>query len=549
MLHKLFCNTFFYIFILSGIFGNASANAQGAGIEKLGDLINTDIYQEISPVVSNDGNTLYFTRSGSPDFEKYLRLNQQNLYEIYPEPKYMEMLSEIYRELGDNEVRNPHRSSFNQDIWIANSSDGKKFDRIFHPGPPLNNALPNSICSLTPVKDHFVVINQFPQEGGMRKGFSTIESKGEYSWNEPKPLIIREFYNRSDIVSFSMSADGKVAVLSLKRDDTMGENDLYICHQLNDSTWSEPRNLKLVNSASNEISPYLTEDGRTLFFASNRAGGYGGLDIYMSTKPGTDWEEWTEPKALLEPVNSPKDDFQPHYNAATGYLYFSTRRAGSSDIYRTQIGDQNPVKINIFGKIIDSKTLRPVRGSVYTGNASEDNYRRMFDTENGEFTLVAGKNEKIKIYPYNKDYLSQPVIIDIAELKLGYANSAELNFYIDPKVVNGRINLNPIYFVQSKAEILPKSNNELEKLADLLRNNSTVSIRIEGHTDNLGKKEDLIKLSEERAESVRNFLMKAGIDGARLATKGYGAAQPVNDNTSVELREKNRRVEFIITKI
>ncbi|HMZ72251.1 MAG TPA: OmpA family protein [Saprospiraceae bacterium] len=549
MLNKLFCIRITCIIILYVADSTLVVNAQNVAIEKLGETVNTDIYQEISPVLSPDGSILYFTRSGSPDFEKYLELNDRNLYETNPETRYMELLADIYRQLGDNEVRNPHRSSFNQDVWIATSADGKKFDKVYHPGPPLNNALPNSISSLTPVNNRFVIINQFPKGGGMLKGFSTIDKKNDTEWYYPKPLYIDNYFNNSDIVSFTMSADGKVAVLSLKRDDSLGENDLYICQHIKDSLWSEPVNLKAVNSAANEISPYLTEDGRTLFFASSRPGGYGGLDIYMATKPDTDWEQWTTPKPLHENINSAKDDFQPHYNSSTGYLYFSTRRAGSSDIYRAKIGDQNPVKINIFGKVIDSKTLRPVRSSVYIGNESEDNYRKMFETSTGEFTTVAGKNDKIKIFLFNENYLSQPYIIDVSALQIGYSNSVEINFYIDPKVVDGRISMNPIYFVQSKPEILQKSKPELEKLAELLRNNSSLCIRIEGHTDNLGKVEDLLKLSQERAESVKSFLIQSGIDGARLTTKGYGASQPVNDNASVELREKNRRVEFIITKI
>lgn len=523
-------------------------SGQNIGIEKLGPLVNTDTYQEINPLVSDDGNTLYFTRTGSPDFEKYLLIDGENIYTKIPETKYNVILGKVFEELGDQQVKNPHRSAFNQDVWMARTFDGKGFDYVFHPGPPLNNALPNSICSETPSKDEFVIINQFPESGGMKKGFSTISRISDTIWSLPKPIVIQNYYNKSDIVSFAMSRDGRTAILSLKRDDSLGENDLYLTHINPDSTWSTPENITSLNSPYNDISPYLSDDMRTLFFASNRPGTMGGFDIFMCTRNTEAWDNWSEPKPMIEPINSSKDDLQPFYNSATGFLYFATRRYGSSDIYRSKIADPNPLKVNILGRAVDSKTLRPVSAAIYIGNADEDNYKKVLITETGEFTIVAGKNDKLKIYPYKESYLSEPIIVDVSKLQL-YANSTEMNIYIDRKVVDGRINLSPIYFIQSTAQIQTKSLPELERLSQLLKNNPSLSISIEGHTDNQGKEEDLQKLSEERAIAVKNFLVSKGIKEPRLSTKGWGAKQSVNTNKSLEEREQNRRVEFIITKI
>ncbi len=549
MLYKVLGKFWSCFVILQSCFSASLLFSQNIGIEKLGNLINTDIYQEIAPLLSEDGNTLYFTRTGSPDFEKYLNFEKQNLYKKLPEPQYMSVLANVYKELGDKDVKNPHRSSFNQDVWIARTFDGKSFEYVFHPGPPINNALPNSICSNMPSKNNFVIINQFPEAGGMKKGFSTIKNINDTIWTDPKPIFINNYYTKSDIVSFSMSQDGMAAIVSLKRDDTQGENDLYICLNEKDSLWSEPINIGAINSAYNDITPYLSGDMRTLFFASNRPGSVGGFDIFMTTRLSSGWDQWSEPKPMIEPINSAKDDLQPHYNSATGYLYFSTRRSGSSDIYRAKIGDPNPPTVTILGRAVDSKTLRPIKSSIYIGGAEDDNYKKVIITETGEFTIVVGKKDKIKIYPYREGYLSQPQIIDVATLSTNYSNATELNMYIDQKVVNGRINLNPIYFVQSKATIQEKSFVELEKLVDLLKNNSKMNISIEGHTDNQGEPGDLLKLSEERAKAVKEYLTKKGIDANRLTIKGHGASQPVNNNSTLDLREQNRRVEFIITKL
>ena len=120
---------------------------------------------------------------------------------------------------------------------------------------------------------------------------------------------------------------------------------------------------------------------------------------------------------------------------------------------------------------------------------------------------------------------------------------------LDPLEVNAKIELRPIFFEQSKAVVLEESYSELERLAPILLESPRLSIRIEGHTDNIGKAEDLQRLSEERAGAIRDFLVKKGCSQSRIETKGFGAKVPISDNDSEELRAKNRRVEIVVTKI
>ena len=115
--------------------------------------------------------------------------------------------------------------------------------------------------------------------------------------------------------------------------------------------------------------------------------------------------------------------------------------------------------------------------------------------------------------------------------------------------MNAKIELRPIFFEQSKAVVLEASYGELDRLAELLLQNPGLHIRIEGHTDNVGKVEDLQKLSEDRAIAIRDFLVKKGCAGTRIETKGFGAKAPLSNNDSEESRAKNRRVEIIITKV
>ena len=124
-----------------------------------------------------------------------------------------------------------------------------------------------------------------------------------------------------------------------------------------------------------------------------------------------------------------------------------------------------------------------------------------------------------------------------------------VDLWLDPLEVNDKIELQPIFFQQSKAIILESSYSELEHLANIMQENPNLEIRIEGHTDNVGKPEDLLRLSEDRANAIRDFLTKKGVDGRRVQTIGYGPKFPINDNSTDELRSLNRRVEVRITKI
>lgn len=541
-------NYILFLILLLTIVVSITVNGQSLILEKLGSIINTPTYQEINPITDEEGKLLFFTRTGSPEYEKTLIVDGKDLSKELPLTKYQAELATVYQHLGSPILSSVHRSAFNQDVWFARSVDGELFNEVKHPGPPLNNALPNSICSYTPEKDVFVIINQFPAEGGMKKGFSTIKMINDSIWESPKPLMIDQFFTESDIISFNMSKNGQVAIMSLERSDSRGSNDLYVSFRLNDSLWSAPKNMGNINSTAKEITPFLSEDLKTIYFSSNRFGSMGGFDIYLSNRMSNEWDDWSEPLPMIDPINSPSDDIQPYFNTFTGYLYFASRRDGSSDIYRIRISEPKPPKITILGKIIDSKTLRPVEASIYIGREGGDNYQKVIPSPDGEFTAVVDRKEKLKFFPFKDKYVSRVEIIDVDSLET-YDNVSQLNIYIDQKAVNSRISLNPIYFLQSKPIILEKSYKELKRLVALLKDNPNVYIKIEGHTDNQGNPDDLQKLSEDRALAVKFFLEKEGIDSKRLETKGYGAKRPITNNSNLQQRELNRRVEFIITKI
>ncbi|MCK6695543.1 MAG: hypothetical protein L6Q97_25995, partial [Thermoanaerobaculia bacterium] len=169
-------------------------------IEKLPEFINS-AYDEITPVPSRDGNTLYFTRVAYPEFNRYLFLDSVDLYKKYPAEKYERLLRNIYSDLSGKPVRDPAASPFNQDVWIA-EGDSAEFWLLRHPLEPLNNALPNSIVTITPDPNTFYCLNQFSPKGDMTKGFSLIR-RVDSLWTFPVPIEIKEYYTITSDVNLT----------------------------------------------------------------------------------------------------------------------------------------------------------------------------------------------------------------------------------------------------------------------------------------------------------------------------------------------------------
>jgi OOP family OmpA-OmpF porin len=520
----------------------------GQGIEKLNNEINTHTYDEISPILSVDGHTLYFTRVGAPDFNRTLVLNGEDVSTTRPD-EYDRYLKQIYTQITGRKVSRPDQSDFNQDVWVAESTD-EFFDRVWHPKAPLNNALPNSICSRTTIPNQFIVVNQFPQKGGLRRGFSVIHQLPGDKWSFPEPLRIRNFSSSGEGVNLNMSYNGEVLFLSLKRKDTRGESDLYISFQNQDGTWTAPRNLgPYVNSGYKDATPYLSDDMRTLFFASNRPGA-SGMDIYYTQRKGNGWDEWTIPLRLSPPVNSPADDSQPHLNAATGYLYFSSSRDGSSDLFRVRLEEPTAQdEIWVQGRILNSVTGEQLSAKVFTQLLQKSDVEPTFYfSADGTYRVKVPKTSLTQLKPERKGFIGNPAFLDLDPHQY-YFKPIQQDLYLDPIALNAKISLPPVFFEQSKSTILSSSYRQLEHLYQVMNDHPEMHILIEGHTDNVGPRQGLIDLSKDRADAIKTYLRNKGIAMERIQTRGYGPDQPLNNNLNEEERRKNRRVEFRMVKI
>ena len=301
-----------------------------------------------------------------------------------------------------------------------------------------------------------------------------------------------------------MSSDGKVIILSMEREDGMGQSDLYISFKQANGNWSRPENMGSgVNSPWRETTPHLSTDGLSLYYASNR--GYtttGGSDIYVQEKIGNDWKSWSAPRRFKAPVNSAAHDSHPYFNAATGQLYFSSTRDGSSDIFMIQISEPETVSASAPDITMISKPRKAM--------------------------VMKSQQIKSKNKPIESLAAAHPIIKT-------------------PASIGKKIEIKPIMFRQSTAEILSRSYFEIERVADYLERHPYVKIRIAGHTDNQGDTKQLYTLSRDRALEVMRSLAKIGdIATSRMEAVGHGGDLPIVSNRTEKGRKKNRRVEIEI---
>lgn len=530
--------------VLDGVHG------QQLIVTPLSGEVNTGA-QETAPVIARDGSRLFFTRAGDPDFNRTLIEDSVNLHETLREDAFLDYLGSIFSRLAGKGISDPVASDFNQDIFVASLSESGEVLGIEHPGYPLNNALPNSAAALTPFDNELVVVNVFPPDGGLRKGYSVCRKDEKAQWSVPEPMSIDRYRNSGTDATLAMSNDGGLILYSMEGPDSKGGADLFVSWKRADGSWTPPLNLgDQINTPHEEVTPFLSDDNGSLFFSSNRPGSAGGKDIYVAFRLDDSWQSWTPARRMKAPVNSSADDSQPWFNAHTGNLFFASNRTGNMDIFRSQIAPPNPIVVKVRGQVYNARTLKPIGAKVSVAPVSGPaaGAATVLDAPDGSFELSVRKGHEMALTASRTGYKTARKTF-FFKTSYVYRKTYEFQLFIDPLGEGMQITLaDTLYFNQSTPELLRASWPALGELADFLVANPGVSIRIEGHTDNVGDPAQLMRLSEQRAEAVKSWLVdKGAVNASRMSCAGFGADRPRNDNSTEPLRRQNRRVEVIIT--
>ncbi|TGL63394.1 OmpA family protein [Leptospira sarikeiensis] len=376
--------------------------------------------------------------------------------------------------------------------------------------------------------------------------YKSYKDKG--SWSYPKPINFPDFTNlylknnTSVFGGSTLSSSGRILIYSVQQPDSHGKLDLYVSIQKEDGSFSIGKNLgEIVNTSHEETAPFLAGDDRTLYFCSD---GHKGLSVYVTKRIGDGWDNWTKPvevSANLKGVNffSIPVNSDWAYVSKDGQLYMA---------YLPHNFRPNPVVV-INGKVLDEEG-NPLSAEIHYESLTrlEKRGSAKSDSKTGSFSLVLPYGEKYGFYAEKEGHLSVSKNIDLTESKQEDAKM-EVEFRLPALAVGRQILLNNLFFETKKFEISKDSEPELDRLANFLKSNPKTKILVEGHTDNVGKKELNQELSESRAKAVADYLIsKHKIDQTRIQTQGFGDSQPISSNDTATDRQKNRRVVLQIVE-
>lgn len=504
-------------------------------LENLGPNVNS-YASELHPVISADGKTLYFVRDG-------------------------------------------HSVNYSsQDAWYC-EKNGDSWGPAIHPKEPINyHGKSSGISNVSTDNNQLLVRGAFEDGEYVGNGLSVIERNKKGEWKDPRKLEIVNFVKYAAMGNYNNSVltpDGKHLLFAFSDNANKGNHELYVSHlvlkdkwhkpnsikdftkfvskALNNNTWTEPEKIKQLSLWDyNEFAPFMAADGVTMYFSSNKPGGYGNQDIWMSKRLDDTWQNWSEPVNLGPTINS--DAWDSYYTldakGEDAYLTSDKNSFGGGDIVKVKLVTElrpNPVVL-ITGNVYNAKTKEPLGASI--------EYENLVDGKNvgvaqsnpstGQYKIVLPYGKNYGFMAYAEKHVSVSDNLDltaVAEYK-----EIKRDLYLVPLEVGSTIRLNNIFFDVGKASLRPESYPELDRLAGLMTQNSKMQIEISGHTDNVGSDEANLKLSEDRSKAVTEYLVSLGIKTERILYKGYGETKPLASNDNEEGKQLNRRVEFTILK-
>ncbi len=493
---------------------NLAENLQ-EGVERvrLSDSVNSP-YKELRPLMSPDGKTMYFSRRNHPG--------------------------------------NVNGEKDDEDIWYSEldtiSGEWKEAKNI---GKGLNNKGPNFVSAITPDGDAVVLMlgNKYGKNGKMLAGVS-VSTRIEENWTAPTNQEIENDYNYSPKANYFMANNRKVMLMSVERDDSYGDRDLYISYLKDDNTWSEPENMgKTINTAAEESSPFLAADDKTLYFSSKGFSGYGGDDLFITRRLDSTWTNWSEPQNLGPDFNTPDDDQFFMITPSGEYAYYSRGDKNvDMDIYRFKmpvVYRPDPV-ILVKGRVINAKTNEPLDAKIIYEqlNTGVEVGFTNSNPETGEYQILLPAGVNYGFLALKDRFIPLSENIDLTDVK--EYKEIERDLYLVPIEVGVPVRLNNVFFDFDKSTLRKESFPELDRVITLMKENPKLKVEIAGHTDWKGTDEYNQSLSQRRTNSVVKYLVDHSVSSTRLVPKGYGEKQPIATNATDEGRQKNRRVEFVV---
>ncbi len=480
----------------------------------LGLNINTTENDEFCPVISSDEKTLYFSRKKSS----------------------------IFKNNKDDD-----------DIWFAefNNKDSV-WGKAKNIGKPLNNVSNNFVQSVSNDNNSLITGNKYNDKGEFSGVGYSISQRTKSGWSIPKDIVIKNYYNKNEYNEICVSPNGKVMLLAIERDDTHGAKDLYVSFLHDEGTWTEPKNISnILNTFTDEVSPFIAADGVTVYFSSAGHPGLGSNDIFMTKRLDESWLKWSTPKNLGAKINTADWDAYYTIPASGKNAYVVSSNDGNSDLFmfkQPESAKPEPV-ILVKGTVFNSETKLPMEATIqYSELGSNEVLGHLkSNPETGAFVLTLPKGKKYSIIADKVHFISVHNNTDVINLNI--YQEKEVDLFLTPVKSGQKVTINNLFFEAEKAIILPDSYSELNRIYAILKYNEKIKIIINGHTSlNQSTTEWNKTLSTNRALAVKKYLVEKGIADGRITCFGHGFSQPISKITDKASVEKNRRVEFEIVE-
>ena len=438
-----------------------------------------------------------------------------------------------------------------EDLVISTKSAAGEWQKPISLSENINSEFNEGTCTLS--ADGRVLI--FTSCYG-RKGYGScdlyISKKQGEEWSVPVNLGAN--VNSSAWESQpSLSSDGRTLYFISNRGGGIGGRDIWVSEMDDNDVWTKPRNLgKNINTLYDEVSPFIHPNNKTLYFASNGLTGFGGFDIFYTEKEN---KVWSQPVNMGSPINTGADQVSLFITANGKKGYYSHEVSNNAEqkgaIFEFEMPEKSQTKYAtsyVHGRVFDAETKKPLQASVELIDLGENQREALVqsDSINGKYLIVLREGSEFALYINKAGYLFESISFNYQQKD--ELEPVKLDVYLKPVREGEKIVLNNIFFDIDSYQIQNKSGVEIEKIIKFLTSNPSAHVEIGGHTDNTGNESYNTTLSIKRAQAVYNLLIEKGVPKSRLAYEGYGQSKPAFPNDNEENRKLNRRIEFKVIR-
>ncbi|MDA3824298.1 MAG: OmpA family protein [Bacteroidales bacterium] len=440
----------------------------------------------------------------------------------------------------------PEKLQMQEDFYYCQNVNNQWVNRTYL-GAPVNTNTNEGAQTVTADGKYiyFTACNRSDGHGRMCDlYYSQVQEDGYWS----DPINLGDVVNTNSSEKHpAISADGRILYFTSNRAGGHGDYDIWMTVQ-NGNSWSKPINLgDSINTSGMEQSPFIHPDQQSLYFSSNGWPGLGKGDIFLSRLK--DDGTWAEPMNLGFPINSFNEEVGLIVNAKGTRAYYSTnRREGTdTDIYAFDMPEKTrPVPVSyVSGRVFDSRNYKGIKARFQLINLETGRLIMESNSNGGEGDYFIGLPSGSS-YAFNVSQKGYLFYSDHFEIEKEYSKLKPLrkDIPLDPIQQGKMVVLNNIFYDTESYTLKDESKVELNKVLEFMELNKNIRVEITGHTYNTGSVSFNMDLSEKRASQVVDYLISRGVSPERIIAKGYGATISVADNNTEEGKAKNRRTEL-----